>query len=152
MFRTTGYPHTGKSPFGLRQLSAALAGCLLCTSAVLADPVTPSTSNALDAGVDLVRERMEEIVVYASRDQNDASSDELLADPLRARIMKEIRELNVLDEEFEWRLETASLTLTPPRVRYGYDPRNDERTASTLMVHALPLDLMQPATIFSVDF
>ena len=115
-------------------------------------PVSPTTtSNGMDAGIDLVKERMEEIIVYAPRDQNVADQA-LLADPLRKRIMEEIRLLNVLDEEREWRLETAKLEIKPPRVRLGYDPRNDGRTTPLLMTNVLPLDLMQPATIFSVDF
>ncbi len=116
-------------------------------------PVSPTTtSNGMDAGIDLVRERMEEIIVYAPRDQMNVADQALLADPLRERIMEEIRLLNVLDEEREWRLETAKLEIKPPRIRVGYDPRNDERAAPLLMTNVLPLDLMQPATVFSVDF
>ena len=153
MFRTADRTYRRLSSIGtLPRRSSALAACLLFAFAATAEasePLIPS-EGVLDSGVDRVKERMEEIVVYGSRKKE--SSDALLADPLRARILKEIRQLNILDEEFEWRLEAARLEATPPRMRVGYDPRNDDRSAPVLTAQSLPLDLMQPATIFSVDF
>ena len=135
---------------------ALATGCLLALTGLdvyASEPVSPeSASIALDAGVELVSKRMDEIVVYAYRGMDGRAYDALLINPLRERILKEIRQLDVLDEEFEWRMETAHLEVSPPRIRFGYDPRTDERAAEFLMAQLLPLDLMRPATIVSVDF
>lgn len=151
MFRTADKRVQRRTRFSQALVVGILAA--MSAGAQSAEPISPkTTASAMDTGVDLVKERMEEIVVYATRGKRDSSHDELLTDPLRTRILEEIRVLNILDEEFEWRMETAKLEMTPPRIRVGYDPRNDGRTSPLLMTHVLPLDLMQPATVFAVDF
>jgi len=158
MFRTAevrSQPSRRKPCSG--RLRILVAGCLAALTAFSAtraeEPVSPETTeSALDAGVELVSRRMDEIVVYAYRGMDGRAYDSLLVNPLRERILKEIRPLDVLDQPFEWRMETAHLEVSPPRIRFGYDPRTDERAAEFLTAQLLPLDLMRPATIISVDF
>ncbi|MEO1201109.1 MAG: hypothetical protein AAFX10_00285 [Pseudomonadota bacterium] len=96
---------------------------------------------------------VEEIVVFGIRKPR-VEEPKLLEDPLRLRVLKEIRELQNLDGEFEWRTEAASLDIEPPRFRVGYDPRSDSRRPELSPQVQLPIDSISvnPATLFSVDF
>ena len=106
------------------------------------DTLKPESSRAID-----------EIVVFGIRKPKvDQPKPDLFEDPLRKRVLDEIRELRLLEREFEWRSESADLNIEPPRLRFGYDPRNDARLAETSPQVLLPLDRVQPATLFSVDF
>ncbi len=95
---------------------------------------------------------IEEIVVFAERETDKQVVEKLLADPLRERIIKEIRELQLLREELAWRRETAVLTISPPRLRWGYDPRDADRSEARFLAAALPLDLVSPAPVIRLDF
>ena len=98
---------------------------------------------------------IEEIVVFGIRKPRSKKPEpDILEDPLRVRVLEEIRELRLLDGEFEWRTETADLTVEPPRLRVGYDPRDDARLPETSPQVRLPIDgiSVNPATLFSVDF
>ena len=96
---------------------------------------------------------VEEIVVVGERDGDKPNTYErLLTDPLRERIIKEIRQLEILKEEFEWRQESALLTIRPPRFRWGYDPRDADRSDTLVTTAALPLDLVSPAPVLRIDF
>ena len=96
---------------------------------------------------------VEEIVVVGERESDKpVPYERLLADPLRERIIKEIRELQLLREEFEWRRESAVLTVSPPRLRWGYDPRDAARSEAFITTAALPLDLVSPAPVLRIDF
>lgn len=96
---------------------------------------------------------IDEIIVFGIRKPRVNNPEPaILEDPLRARVMKEIRELQLLDGEFEWRNESADLDAEPPRLRFGYDPRSDLRLTETSPQVRLPFEWQQPATLFSVDF
>lgn len=96
---------------------------------------------------------IDEIIVFGIRKPRVKSPEPpKFEDPLRARVMKEIRELQLLDGEFEWRTESADLDVEPPRLRFGYDPRSDLRLTETSPQVRLPFEWQQPATLFSVDF
>ena len=96
---------------------------------------------------------VEEIVVVGERDADEpVPYERLLADPLRERIIKEIRELQLLREELEWRRENVVLTISPPRLRWGYDPRDAGRSEVLFTAAALPLDLVSPAPVIRFDF
>ncbi len=106
------------------------------------DTLKPETSRAID-----------EIIVFGIRKPRvEDPKPDLLIDPLRARVLKEIRELKLLDGEFEWRAETSDLDVEPPRLRVGYDPRSDARLPEPSPQVRLPIDRVRPATLLSVDF
>ena len=121
-FRTARTANT-RVPGWARFCPAIAVGILtsLSVNAQTAEPVSPTTTNsAMDAGVDLVKERMEEIIVYASRGKNDATENALLqvrkqasyctsAKVLRVSVVSQrIRELHE-----EQGIEYVVLTRTP---------------------------------------
>ena len=128
-------------------LAMALAGM-----EAFADDVNDFDAAAIDEQVRYAVV-VEEIVVVGERESDEpVPYERLLADPLRERIIKEIRELQLLKEELAWRRETAVLTITPPRLRWGYDPRDAARSEALFTAAALPLDLVSPAPVIRIDF
>ena len=102
---------------------------------------------------EILKERIEEIVVVGERQESHSLVfRRLYEDPLRARIREELRQLDILEEEFAWRLETVSYSVKPERVRAGYDPRDRLRAGLMPVEFQLPLDLVQPASLIRVDF
>ena len=96
---------------------------------------------------------IDEIVVIAKRRPVSKSEpDNVIVDPLKARVIRDIRQQKLLNAEFEWRIAPSLLTIESPRVRWGYDPRDDVRTAETIRLASLPLDFVQPASLVRVDF
>ena len=131
----------------IRLLPMALLPMLAATSISSANPNSSAPESLQNVS------GIEEITVLGTRRGGQATkASELPNDPLRERIILEIQQLNQLEQEFEWRLETSRLEIKPPRVRFGYDPRNELRAPGQAVQTTLPLDITQPATIFSVDF
>ena len=96
---------------------------------------------------------IEEIIVIGNRKRKPKAPDpSVFGDPLRTQVMSEVRELRLLDEEFEWRTDDADFDIEPPRFRIGYDPRNDARLPGISPQVMLPIDLVRPATLITVDF
>lgn len=101
----------------------------------------------------IFNERVEEIIVVGNRPAPNANMfRRLYEDPLRKRIREELRQLDVLEEEFAWREETADHSSKPDRIRAGYDPRDALRAGLMPAEFQLPLDLVQPASLIRVDF
>ena len=96
---------------------------------------------------------IDEIVVTAERHGARAGGLSFpYADPLRERIRRELQQLDLLIDEYDWRQETVRINRQAPRIRWGYDPRDHLRVAALVPRVTLPLDLVQPATVFSVGF
>lgn len=96
---------------------------------------------------------IDEIVVTAERSRPRVTvSASPFSDPLRERIRREVEQLSLLIDEYDWRLETVRISEQPPRIRWGYDPREHLRVSAYAPRAILPLDLVQPATVFTVGF
>jgi len=128
----------------------ALCGLLL----VMSCPGRAQTEDADSVpDADSEAEAVEEIVVIGARPGDPRRLDRIYEDPLRARIQRELRELEVLEEEYQWRREGARVEQDPPRIRWGYDPRDELRTRRDNELFDLPTErVTRPATIFSVEF
>ena len=137
-------------------LALPLSALLAAGTAALGEPV--DDVGALPVAIDVPdatgdgRDAIDEIVVYGNRDRDSSDTPSLPIDPLKARVLREIRELELLEGEFDWRSERPRLEVRPPRIRFGYDPRNDTRTPDLGLQRTLPLDFVRPATVVSVDF
>lgn len=131
-------------------LLAVLAAGLAGFTAAEADE--DENADALIASVVVVDSIDEIVVVGERRPSSWQLFKRLYEDPLRARIREEVRQMKILDEEFNWRVETARSTARPARLRLGYDPREHLRAAVARGEFKLPLDLIQPASLVSVGF
>jgi len=97
-------------------------------------------------------EEVEEIIVYGGRRGGPVDLSIKYEDDLRARIMKDIERLRVLEEENEWRKPDTTVVSSPSRIRWGYEPGDELRMRQNTRLADLPVYDTQPATIFSVEF
>ena len=108
----------------------------------------PAVSEHLQSAV-----AIDEIVVVAKRRSSaDEGANDVLVDPLKARVIKDIRQQKLLNAEFEWRVAPSLLTIESPRVRWGYDPRDRDRSGAIATLASLPLDVVHPAAVLRIDF
>jgi hypothetical protein len=98
-------------------------------------------------------EEIDEIIVYGGERNDPVDVDALYEDLLRERILKDIERLRVLEEDYKWRSpKPSALATTPPRITWGYDPRDESRMRQDTSLTDLPIDDTKPATIFRIDF
>ena len=115
---------------------------VLCAVAAIAQEADEDDSDEV--------EEIEEIIVSARKPGDRRRVDKEYEDPLRARILLELHELDVLEEEYEWRTEVEKPSAS--RIRWGYDPREDYRMRNEMALREVPWENSKPATIFSIDF
>lgn len=96
---------------------------------------------------------IDEIVVVGTRNDDGAALPRrLLDDPLLTRILHDFELRQELEEEFQWRLKSAYAAEQRPPYRLGHDPREDVRKPEKKQALALPMELIRPAIVISVDF
>lgn len=95
-------------------------------------------------------EELEEIVVISPKPGGRRKVDREYEDPTRARLLKEQYQLEIEKEEYDWR--KAAAVDSPSRIKWGYDPRDDYETRSSLAQQDLNWDKTKPATLFRVEF
>jgi hypothetical protein len=98
-------------------------------------------------------EEIDEIIVYGGQRDDPVDVDALYEDLLRERILKDMERLRVLEDDYKWRSpKKSALVTTPPRITWGYDPRDESRMRQDTSLTDLPTDDTKPATIFRFDF
>ena len=95
-------------------------------------------------------ELIEEIIVVAPKPGSRRRVDKEYEDPTRARLLKELYELEVLEEEYEWR--TSATVESPSRIKWGYDPRDDYKMRNEMDLTGLNFEQTKPATLFRLEF
>ena len=95
-------------------------------------------------------ELIEEIIVVAPKPGSRRRVDKEYEDPTRARLLKELYELEVLEEEYEWR--TSATVESPSRIKWGYDPRDDYKMRNEMDLTDLNFEQTKPATLFRLEF
>ncbi len=94
-------------------------------------------------------EPIEEIIVVAPRPGSRKRLDISYEDPMRARLLKELYEMQEIDKEMAWREAGKS----SDGVNWGYDPRDDYHSFSELDTTLGPdSDRTKPATLFKFEF
>ncbi len=58
--------------------------------------------------------------------------------------------MQTLEEEYEWRKSAA--VENPPRIKWGYDPRDDYRMRNEMDLLDLDWEKTKPATLFRLEF
>ena len=130
-------------PVGLRLRLLLFAVAILFGAAAAAQEDDTGDAASDDA--------VEEIVVIAPKPGDRRRvDDDVLEDPLRARILKELYEMRADQEELEWR--QAQAIENPSRIRIGYDPRDEYEIRNEMDILALPSERTKPATLFRIQF
>ena len=94
-------------------------------------------------------EVIEEIIVVAPRPGSRKRLDIRYEDPMRARLLKDLYEMQEIDKEMAWREAGKS----SDGVKWGYDPRDDYHSFSELDTTLGPdSDRTKPATLFKFEF
>jgi hypothetical protein len=96
------------------------------------------------------REEIEEIIVTAPKPGARRRFDPVYIDPMKERLLKDLDEMQRIDEESAWR--ESGVDNTSSRIKWGYDPRDEYRIRSEMDVMNSPSDTTRPATVFSVEF
>lgn len=135
----------GSNPLGYLAIGAL-------TVAWLASPARAETDRTPEDSVQSAI-AIEEIVVIAKRrPQVEATMPDVIEDPLKAHVIRQIREHRLLEAEFAWQTEPSLMTIDTPRFHWGYDPRDHDRSAGSFADARLPLDVVSPASVFRIDF
>lgn len=95
-------------------------------------------------------EVIDEIVVVEPKPGDRRRVDKEYEDPTRAQLLKELYEMQTLEEEYEWRKSGAAKR--PSRIKWGYDPRDEYRLRSEMNLQDLPSEQIKPATSFKIQF
>lgn len=95
-------------------------------------------------------EELEEIVVVAPKPGGRRRVDKEYEDPARAKLLQDLYELEIDQEEYEWRKSAA--IESPSRIQWGYDPTADYEMRNRLGTQSLPFENNKPATLFRVGF
>ena len=95
-------------------------------------------------------EAVDEITVVAPKPGGRRQVDKEYEDPTRARLLKELYEMQAIEEEYEWRKSAA--VKNPPRIKWGYDPRDDYQMRNEMDLQDLDWEKTKPATLFRLQF
>ncbi len=95
-------------------------------------------------------ESIDEIIVVAPKPGSRRRVDKEYEDPTRARILKDLYEMQAIEEEYEWR--KAAAVESPSRIKWGYDPTDDYEMHNRLDMQDLPFENTKPATLFRLKF
>ncbi len=125
--------------------AAITAAMLLCAGLALAQ------DEAVVVDEQAATEEIEEIIVYARPSEKidmDARYEELF----RSRASIELSRLEVLDEEYEWRV-SMSENQSESRIKWGYDPEAEQAMRSDPEISNRGVDTYgKPATLFRATF
>lgn len=96
---------------------------------------------------------VDEIVVVGSRgDDGTVRLRRLINDPLLQHILHNFEMAHELERDFAGRLESADTDANPPTFRIGFEVTEQGREPERKQSLELPLDLIRPAIVISVDF
>lgn len=96
---------------------------------------------------------IDEIVVIGNRDKPDSlRPGPVIEDPLLEDILEDFEMRHELEKEAETRLQLLEAESEPFAIRVGYDAYAATREALEQQHRELPLDLVRPATVISIDF
>ena len=125
--------------------AAITAAILIYASAVFSqDEEAAPAEDATD-------ESIEEIVVYAHKPGDEIDMDARYAELFRTRAAAELDRMEVLNEEYEWRMSMSESDETS-RIKWGYNPEADMSMRRDTTLTERPTDTVMPATLFRVQF
>lgn len=94
----------------------------------------------------------DEIVVFGTREERELPEPSAVDDDVLERVLRDLEVQQELEMELEWREKTTKLDERLNRLRVGFDPREAARGPAYNEQRLLPMDVVMPATVMSVDF
>ena len=98
-------------------------------------------------------EVIEEIIVYAGgRPDDPIDVEALYEEMMRDRLMTDIKRLEILEEQQEWRNSDDRTIETSSRMSWGYSPQDELRMRRESGIPEETYITTKPATIFRYEF
>ena len=130
------------SLFSKAVVSAAIL--IYASAAVSQNEEAEQVEDTTDAAI-------EEIIVYAYKPGDEIDMDARYAELFRTRASAELDRLEVLDEEYQWRVSMSEAE-SESRIKWGYNAEAQESMGQDTSLTDLPLDFVKPATLFRAQF
>lgn len=129
--------------------AAITAAILIYASTALSQDEEAASAEPAE---DTTDEAIEEVVVYAYKPGDEIDMDARYAELFRTRAALELDRMEVLNEEYEWRV-AMSEDDDSSRIKWGYNPEVDMSTRRDTSLTDLPTDSrVKPATLFRAEF
>ena len=93
---------------------------------------------------------VDEIIVSGSKPGGRKRVDVEYEDPTRARLLKDLHEMQADKEEYAWR-KSAAID-SPSRIKWGYDPADDYQIRNNMDLDEQNWGKTKPATLFRLEF
>jgi hypothetical protein len=100
---------------------------------------------------DTTDEPIEEVVVYAYKPGDEIDMDARYAELFRTRAAAELDRMEVLNEEYEWRVSMSEAE-SSSRIKWGYNPEAEMSMRRDTSLTDLPSDRVKPATLFRIQY
>ena len=100
---------------------------------------------------DTTDEAIEEVIVYAYKPGDEIDMDARYAELFRTRAAAELDRLEVLDEEYQWRVSMSEAE-SESRIKWGYNAEAEMSMRRDTSLTDLPTDTVKPATLFRAQF
>ncbi len=128
--------------FGVYIFGAAAALVALFGAAVFAQQADEEPADKSEA--------VDEIIVVAPKPGDRKRLDKEYEDPARAKLLKDLHEMQADKEEYEWR--TSAAVDSSSRITWGYDPTDDYQMRNNMDLQDLHWEKTKPATLFRLEF
>lgn len=98
-------------------------------------------------------EVIEEIIVVAGKRSGDPIDlDALYEEMMRDRLMTDIKRLEILEEQNEWRTPPRTYAEKESRIQWGYKPEDDVRMGRESDLTGETFITTKPASLFRFEF
>lgn len=110
-----------------------------------------SQDEAAEQVEDATADAIDEVVVYAHKPGDEIDMDARYEELFRTRAAAELDRLEVLEEEYQWRV-AISEDASDSRIKWGYDAEREMSMRRDTSLTDLPTDTVKPATLFRAEF
>ena len=136
----------------MRYFGPLLLRVAMLVVVLMAVPVNAQVDNDRPAAA-VADQPIEELVVVAKKPGDQVDAQAKYEAQLRKILLDEADRLRVLEEEYQWRRSSDSMTVeSPGRMRWGYDPEDDLEMRRHMDIMDLPAETSKPATLFKARF
>jgi hypothetical protein len=127
------------------------AAILIYASAAFSQNEQAEQVEQIEQVEDSTDEAIEEVIVYAYKPGDEIDLDARYAELFRTRAEAELDRLEVLDEEYEWRVAMSEAE-SESRIKWGYNAEAEMSMRRDTSLTDLQSDRVKPATLFRAEF